>query len=97
MARCRSCNALVTWAQTTAGKLMPLDAENEDGWDRPLLDREGGNVAPTGRYVRTSRGARVMEVEVVDQQDLFAGDERRGKYRSHFVTCPNASAHRKAR
>lgn len=96
MATCRSCDALIVWAQTTAGKLMPLDGENDDGWDRPLLVPEG-NVRPTGRYVTTLRGQRVMEVEVVDQAALFDPDARPAKYRSHFATCPNASAHRRPR
>lgn len=95
MARCRSCEAEIVWAQTTSGKLMPLDADNDDGYDRPLLDPEG-RVAPTGRYVTTKRGQRVMEVEVLAQEELFAGDRPR-RYRSHFQTCPNADAHRKAK
>lgn len=93
MARCRSCDAEVVWVQTTGGKLMPLDADTDDGFDRPQLD-EDGNVVATGRYVTTRHGSRVMEVEVLDQQELFSGDRPR-RYRSHFQTCPDADAHRK--
>lgn len=95
MARCRSCEARIVWVQTTAGALMPLDADPDSEWDRALL-AEDGNVAATGRYVSTKRGARVMEVEVLDQQSLFA-EARPRRYRSHFQTCPNADTHRRSR
>lgn len=95
MARCRSCQARVVWAQTTKGNLMPLDADPDSEWERPLLDPDSP-VAPTGRYVTSNRGARVMEVEVLDQQALFEEDRPR-RYRSHFASCPNAATHRKDR
>jgi hypothetical protein len=86
MSRCRSCNAPVVWARTTKGKNIPLDAEDSGGWAAPVTP-DDGNLQPTGERVPTRDGQTAMVVEVV-----AAGE---GKYRSHFVTCPEAGEWRK--
>lgn len=85
MSRCRSCNAPVVWACTTAGKNIPLDAEDSGGWDAPVVP-DDGNLRPTGERVM-GRGGSMVVVEVVAPGD--------GKYRSHFSTCPDAGEWRK--
>ena len=40
---CRSCPAQVIWAATTAGKVMPVDAEPHPAGTVALVDRPGRN------------------------------------------------------
>jgi hypothetical protein len=93
MAECRSCPAKVIWVRTKAtdkkpAATMPLDAaEGSDDTVRPQTFPDG-NIKPTGRYV-PGRFGKVMEVEYV-----APGPDQ---YRSHFASCPGASAHRRPR
>lgn len=82
---CSSCRAPILWAHTAAGERMPVD-------EKPVDD---GNVT--------------IYIEDVPQRPrLIAGVLTRGQaagaraqdqmlYRSHFVSCPNASGHRRSR
>lgn len=78
MATCRSCGAQILWAKTESGRLIPLDPER----------RADGNLAMTGRQVRSTRQQLVPEVRYVR-----AGS---GSHVTHFATCPNAAEHREA-
>lgn len=80
--KCRSCGAAITWARTSAGRSMPIDAE-------PCAD---GNIVlsepvdPDAPVI-----AMILTAEQVRQPSL--GEPR---YVSHFATCPNAARHRRA-
>lgn len=78
---CSSCGAAIRWAKTPAGKAIPLDAE-------PASD---GNIR-LGLV-----GGEEMAI-VLSAADV-AGYQVDGLalYKTHFATCPNAAAHRRAR
>jgi hypothetical protein len=77
--RCRSCDAKILWAQTPAGKPIPLDALPRPDGNLVLVRREGKSVAVGARDADYSR---------------FVGEGAPLRV-AHFVTCPNADAHRK--
>lgn len=80
MSACRSCGAPIVWAETVAGKLMPVDRD-------PVAD---GNVrlslGPGG-----STRSLTLSGPVLDE----AREEGLELRLSHFVTCPQAAAHRR--
>lgn len=82
MSTCGSCGAEVVWAVTPAGRRMPVDAEPVDGGNVILHPGIARGDAPTATVV----GKAVAPA-------LFGDDAPR--YVSHFVTCPNADAHRR--
>lgn len=84
MTACRSCHASVLWAVTEAGKRIPLDPT-------PIT---GGNVILTGEQ-DPETGSPI--VRVVGSTMELGEDPARARYVSHFVTCPNADAHRRSR
>lgn len=73
---CRSCDAVVFWAKTEAGKSIPLD-------HAPTVS---GNVvlSPVGGGARLAR--------VIAGEELQAWrSEGKTLYISHFATCPSAA------
>ena len=88
MATCRSCDAPIWWAITINGKTMPVDVD-------PTPD---GNVVRTGRTGTSRQGTELPEVEVraAEPQLFDVPEHTEPRFRSHFVTCPDAAAHRKA-
>jgi hypothetical protein len=80
---CRSCGAAITWARTTTGKRMPVDAHPVDGGNVLLHPPLTRGDEPTATVV----GKRV-------QPSIFGDDSPR--YTSHFATCKFADQHRKA-
>lgn len=82
MNRCRSCEAPVYWVVTTAGRPMPVDAEDMGGWESPLMV-DGGNLQPTGQRRPSKSGQVTVEVS-------YGAGEGRG-FRSHFQSCPDAN------
>lgn len=79
--RCRSCGALIVFARTTKGTLMPLDAE-------PTAD---GNVT----LEHTGPGLPLAQVH--GAASLFEGHTDGVRYMPHHATCPQADewrAHR---
>lgn len=79
--RCRRCNALIRWARTSAGKLMPLDREPDDAGNVWLL---------AGRY--TPRGAQLIAHVGPDPTPPLDLDPTAvGPYMPHFATCPIAN------
>lgn len=98
---CRSCNGSIIFGRTPAGKLMPLEYNPTHVPDGTLL-----NVA----YFRHSSGRTeclVLTQTVAAQVasgtplELAMPDLTNAEFYSltvaHFVTCPAASMHRKAR
>lgn len=87
IAACRSCNAAIFWATTArTGSRMPLDALPVAA--ETIDDRRGLLVllkSLDDTPVAIGPGWFVAELEVPIAY-----------YRSHFATCPNAAAHRKA-
>lgn len=79
MTRCRSCDAEIRWAKTAAGKRMPLDPEPSQKGNVQIGHVGGEEIAIV-----------VGPADAVAAQ--AAGVEL---YLSHFVTCPNAAAHRR--
>ena len=84
MSACRSCGADIVWAKTTAGKNIPIDA-NDFGDPIP---KQGGNLRYTGR-VRDG----APEVEFSEQSTLLDPDGPR--FVTHFSTCKQADSWRK--
>lgn len=89
-ARCRSCGAAITWAQTSGGRSMPVDtAPAPDGnlILRPAADpRESPLVVMldrSGTYRAPGESLHSISPPV---------SERR---QSHFSSCPNAASHRR--
>jgi hypothetical protein len=85
-AACRTCDAPILWAVTTAGKPMPLDPA-------PAAD---GNIILTGQTGRTTSGGSAPECRVDDTMTL-PGIDPPERFKSHFATCPQASQHRRKR
>lgn len=81
MSQCRNCGKAVYWCKTNTGKIMPVDAEPS----------EDGNII-------LERNALGQVANVLNLADL-ATARAQGKrlHKSHFVTCPNAANHRKAK
>jgi hypothetical protein len=86
-AKCKSCGARILWTTTAKGAAMPVDFE-------PV---EKGNVAlePTADGW-ASRHVSADEL-AANAFEASNADERLVVRLSHFVTCPNAATHRKAR
>jgi hypothetical protein len=83
-ATCDSCGAEIEWARfDKSGKAVPLDVGLVDNGNLELV-RRGGDGTP---YMRL-----LGRVEVDDAR--IAGRPLR---RTHFVSCPNAAAHRRPR
>lgn len=61
MSACRSCGAEIQWAQTEAGKKMPLDAHEVAGGNVVVITRVAGDygMTPVVRYVKNGEGNRV--------------------------------------
>lgn len=79
-APCTTCRNPMIWATTARDKTIPVDATpSPDGNIR--LDDRGPGRAPLAVIVAAG------------QADMFGSDERR--WTSHFVTCPQADAHRR--
>lgn len=84
MSRCRSCRADVMWAQTTAGKAMPLDPD-----PTPLGNVQVQTVRTAERVTTLATVLGPLEVEALD-------GEARGKLRMpHHATCPDADRWRR--
>jgi hypothetical protein len=81
---CRSCRAEIWWAETLAGKRIPVDAEPAPDGNVVLL-REGHGEAPP-----------VVRVTSQAQADTLIPDVGT-RYVSHYATCPQAAEWRKRR
>lgn len=79
MAKCRSCQAKVTWCITDNGKTMPVD---------PNPDPKG-NLIRTGNVVDGK-----LEVHAISSRDVGEELKSSTRYMSHFATCPQAASHR---
>lgn len=91
MSRCRSCDAPVWWVRTVAGKNTPVDAEDLGGVEALLVNVDGARLRDTGERAPDGRAGTMPVVEALGDLELSvppANGERR--YRSHFVTCPDA-------
>lgn len=81
-ARCSTCGAEIVWCRTERGKAMPVDAD-------PVPD---GNIEID--LLDSGPRARVLPAEPL----LVCIEVRHEpRYVSHFVTCPQAAQHRRAR
>jgi hypothetical protein len=72
---CNHCHAPILWARTTAGRLMPVDAE-------PHAE---GNV------LLTSAGRHLVAGVLGANQAAGARDRGQRLHRHHKLTCPHAS------
>lgn len=80
MSTCSSCRARITWAKSSVtGKKMPIDAEPDVAGNIVLLQP-------------TTPGAAVVAMALTKAQLAEPASEPR--YKSHFVTCPQASSWR---
>ena len=76
---CRSCDAPILFAFSRTGRRMPVDVE----------------PSPLGNIALDMRGT-VAAADVLTGDSLTrARDQDRKLYLSHFVSCPDADAHRK--
>jgi hypothetical protein len=78
---CRTCRAPILWAVTIAGNSIPVDPEPVPDGNIELLDRSELRMQPRAVVIDPA------------QTSLDAAP----RYVSHFVTCPQADQHRKAR
>lgn len=60
MSRCRSCDAEVRWARTSAGKRMPLDAEPDPNGNVELVGEGMMEVAVVHSQQSMGAGVRYM-------------------------------------
>lgn len=83
MGQCLSCGAEITFAETEAGKQMPLER-----------DANGDHVIVGPRTVgRGSRALRIQDNENDPSVRQEVTNNRR--FKSHFASCPQAPAWRK--
>lgn len=75
--RCSTCGAQMFFAETPAGRRIPIDLE----------PRADGNLV-----IRRPASGKVIAVPAKDAQP-----EETVRHTSHFVTCPQAASHRRAR
>jgi hypothetical protein len=81
MANCRSCNAAILWARTSAkGKFIPIDPDPVDDGNIELSKDDEGQLL-----------ARVL----IGSEGTLPGFETPLRYKSHFATCPHANSHRR--
>lgn len=89
VAQCRSCRAGIIWAETQAtetkpGRKIPIDADPDNhGYAKVVAD---GNIVFTG--TTTGDGTPIV---------AYRPKNGGGRHVAHFVSCPNAKAHRKSR
>jgi len=90
-ARCKTCGAEIIWAETPAGRAIPLDVEPVYGKQRSFWEKE---AEPT----LVPRGAMVLlpgqKTRAATEEDLKL---KRPMYVSHFSTCPDHDMHRRVR
>jgi hypothetical protein len=78
---CRSCGALMFWAETPAGRRMPVNAEPDPAGDFVMtLHRD-----TTGR----------PELHVDRWRTDEPLHQQRNRWTSHFATCAQAAQHRR--
>lgn len=82
---CRSCQAPILWADTAKGERMPVD-------EKPV---DAGNVLL--HITDDSPQPKLIAGVLTRGQAAGARDRQERLYRSHFVSCPNASGHRRSR
>lgn len=82
MSTCKSCGKKILWCFTANGTRMPVD-------DRDAPD---GNMFILGDHPRVA----VMTSSALGRAVLEEYPLKRF-HKSHFVTCPNAKEHRRAR
>jgi hypothetical protein len=79
MPTCRSCGARITWLKTPGGKAIPVDEDPTDDGNI-LIDVEHCRLV--ARVYGNAEAAREAGAEEL-------------RYRSHFVTCPQAGEWRR--
>ena len=79
---CKSCGAKIKWIDTSAGKKMPVNAEQVKYWQRD--GAKGKAVTLNGEVISCDFTGDISKPTGVG-------------YISHFSTCPNADAHRKGK
>jgi hypothetical protein len=94
VARCKSCGAEILWTVTDGGRVMPVDLHPDPSGNQaiwPATDQKGRKVWRS-RMVWPGDD---MPDEVLSSRP--PGPERSARILRvpHFVTCPNASKHRK--
>lgn len=80
--RCKSCGAAIVWAESKNGRKWPFDYEPDDRGTF-ILFVELGATEPVALAPRDMERALLP---------LY-----RERYLPHWVSCPNADAHRRAR
>jgi hypothetical protein len=91
VAACSSCGAPITWARTSSGKAIPLDAGPDPTGNLLVVDRHGTTLpAPVARAAVERGYATVM----VARRGHRSIDPDLPHWRSHFATCVNARQHR---
>lgn len=81
--KCKSCGSPVRWARSkSSGKNLPLDPEPNPNGNLGIVEAQH----PPG----SSMALPVVAVNPTKALTNY-------RYLSHFVTCPNADQHRKAR
>jgi hypothetical protein len=91
VAACSSCGAPITWARTSSGKAIPLDAGPDPTGNLLVVDRHGTTLpAPVARAAVERGYATVM----VARRGHRSIDPDLPHWRSHFSTCPHAHRHR---
>lgn len=97
---CKTCGTSIKWLRTINGKRMPVDALSGrwlkvgEGDDSGIAEDTGGLVRGTfaaadiEEEFRAWRGGRIIPPGKGVHARVFT---------SHFATCPQAAAHRRAR
>lgn len=88
MTRCRACRAPILWAETRAGKRMPLDPRPTDQGNILLVD----TALDADLY-----DCKIGQAVVLSEPAALAERSTRpdvSLYTSHFATCPSADRFR---
>lgn len=86
VAKCSSCGRAIIWATSPSGARLPLDA-------RPAVMYYIDNATPPNAVAVTAHVI-AQPKDMFDEEQVL---EAPRTYVSHFLTCPNAADHSKAR
>jgi hypothetical protein len=87
---CSSCGRAIIWTSSPSGARLPLDA-------RPAVMYYLDKAEPTPNALVVKAAVVITTPGTLFDTPADAPTEEPRTYVSHFLTCPNAAAHSKAR
>ena len=89
MANCRTCEREITWAMSSTGRRIPLDARSVQGHVYEVHKRDGRGVADRTHHVVFARGPAHQDGDLVpSRQRIGHGGEAIGRPPLGGFVCP---------